>query len=189
MRAGPDLLPQQRGVSTANHVHIHPPKIEYFDLGARTNTDPKGFVREVEEYRVEDFGLYLAREIVGHPTLAYLESWLLPELGIRVSDWYFRPGHERDQDFYIDIVQIAPGPEIWRATDLYLDVVLRTGRGLDVLDTDELIEAMAAGMVDQDTGRRAFETTFRAVEGLATHGHDLASWLAEMDLRLTWRRR
>ena len=29
----------------------HPPKVETFDVPAKTNTDPKGFVRPVEVYR------------------------------------------------------------------------------------------------------------------------------------------
>lgn len=55
-------------------VDLHPPKVEVFDVAARTNTDPKGHVRSVGEYRVEPFGLYVAREVVDHPSIAALES-------------------------------------------------------------------------------------------------------------------
>ncbi|MGH3493109.1 MAG: DUF402 domain-containing protein, partial [Sciscionella sp.] len=37
---------------------IHPPKVELFDIEAKTNTDPKGIVRAVREYRVTPHGLY-----------------------------------------------------------------------------------------------------------------------------------
>ena len=40
------------------------------------------------------------------------------------------PGHERDQDFYLDVLEIDryDGPDgRWRLTDLDLDIVLRTG--------------------------------------------------------------
>jgi len=114
MTAGPYLLPQRPPAQAPDAVDLHPPKVEYFDVPAMTNTDPKGFVREVEEYRVEPFGLYMARPVVGRAKVAYLESWLLPELGLRISDWHFQPGHERDQDFYLDIARIEPGPEVWR---------------------------------------------------------------------------
>ena len=40
---------------------MHPPKHETFDLAGRTNTDPKGFVRAVDEYRLCPWGLYMAR--------------------------------------------------------------------------------------------------------------------------------
>ncbi|MBO0841411.1 MAG: DUF402 domain-containing protein, partial [Sciscionella sp.] len=134
-------------------VDVHPPKVERFDVDAMTNTDPKGFVRAVDEYRVESFGLYVARPMVGHPTMRYLESWLLPELNLRVTDFWFRAGHERDQDFYLDVATIDTDTDTdtggaakrhWRSVDHYLDLVLRTGRDLDVLDTDELLAALTA---------------------------------------------
>src|ERR1041384_8670863 len=37
-------------------AHIHPPKVEFFDVAAMSNTDPKGFRRVVEHYRTEDIG-------------------------------------------------------------------------------------------------------------------------------------
>lgn len=183
------LLPPARRGDAADVVHVHPPKIETFDMRARTNTDPKGYVRAVDEYRVEPFGLYMAREMVGHPSMSYRESWLLPDLGIQVTDWYFRDGHERDQDFYIDVALIRPGERTWQLVDLYLDVVLRTGRGLDVLDTDELLAATAEGFVDSRTARSAIETSHATVDRLAAHGYDLSAWLADLDIELTWRRR
>lgn len=189
MTVSSHLLPPARRGDSADLVDVHPPKVETFDLAAMTNVDPKGFVRRVDEYRVEPFGLYLAREVRDHPSLTYRESWLLPEYGIQVTDWYFRPGHERDQDFYLDICLIRAGGRTWQLVDLYLDVVLRTGRGLEVLDTDELLAATAEGHIDARTARAALETTYRTVDRLATHGHDVTAWLAAEGVALTWKRR
>jgi predicted RNA-binding protein associated with RNAse of E/G family len=175
---------------------IHPPKVELFDVRAGTNTDPKGFTRPVEEYRVEPFGLYMARPVPAHPTLAYLESWLLPSLGLRVTDFWMHPGHERDQDFYIDIVDVTVDATdgsgehaVWRTVDHYLDIVVRTGRGLDVLDIDELTDALLAGLLDGVTAQRALATVFRTVDALAGHGYDLTGWLSGLGMTLRWRRR
>ena len=49
---------------------------------ARTNTDPKGIVRAVDEYVVQPWGLYVARPTPGRVQFHYLESWLLPSLGL-----------------------------------------------------------------------------------------------------------
>lgn len=189
MTLGSHLLPSARRGDAADVVDVHPPKIETFDVPGMTNVDPKGFVRAVDEYRIEPFGLYMAREMPDHPSLGYRESWLLPELGIQVTDWHFRPGRERDQDFYVDIALIRPGGPTWQLVDLYLDVVLRSGRGLDVLDTDELLAATEAGYVDARTAREAIETSHRVVDQLAGHGYDLAAWLADLGIHLAWRRR
>jgi predicted RNA-binding protein associated with RNAse of E/G family len=175
-------------VNTLAAAKIHAPKVEIFDLEAMTNTDPKGLVRHVEEYRVEPFGLYMARPVVDHPRVTYFESWLLPEVGLRVSDWWWRQGEERDQDFYLDIANITAGRAVWRSVDHYLDVVVRTGRDLDVLDTDELLAATHAGLLDAAIAQRALEITYRTVDGIAAHDHDVSAWLATQGVRLSWRR-
>ncbi len=103
-----------RPTASAYPGRIHPPKHETFDLAARTNTDPKGVVRAVDVYTVEPWGLYLARPTPGRAQFHYLESWLLPALHLRATVFHFNPGHERDQDFYLDVGEYTPGPEVWQ---------------------------------------------------------------------------
>ncbi|MGH3516156.1 MAG: DUF402 domain-containing protein [Haloechinothrix sp.] len=167
----------------------HAPKVETFDLTAMTNTDPKGLVRKVEEFRVEPFGLYMARLTPGRAQFRYLESWLLPTLGLRVTDFWFNPGHERDQDFYLDVVAIDHDHERWQARDLYLDIVLRSGKDTTVLDTDELLAAQMAGMVSAEEAGWALRTTYATVDALAHHRYDLRRWLSTLGITLSWRRR
>jgi predicted RNA-binding protein associated with RNAse of E/G family len=168
---------------------VHPPKREIFDVYSCTNTDPKGFIRPVSEYRVEPFGLYVSREMQGHPKFEWVESWLLPDLGIRVTDWWFAPGSERDQDFYIDIVDVAREGQIWRTVDHYIDIVVRVGRDSEVIDLDEYVEAIATGVLDPAAAERALATSFRAMAGLAAHGHDVNAWLGGLGMPLSWRRK
>jgi uncharacterized protein len=164
---------------------VHAPKIELFDVAGMTNTDPKGFVRAVDTYRRTDFGLYMARPLDGHPNIGYFRSWLLPEHGLRVGRWRAHPGQRLDHDVYIDIVDIegAAGGDVWRTVDLYLDILVRDRRDLRVLDTDEVLAARSAGLIDDRTAQRAIERTFAAVEGIAAAGYQVESWL---ELPLTW---
>ncbi len=166
---------------------MHPPKHETFDLIARTNTDPKGIVRAVDEYRLRPWGLYLARPTPGRQQFHYLESWLLPVLGLRANVFHFNPGFERDQDYYLDVARITPGVERWECEDHYLDLVVRTGRDTEVVDVDELLEAHRYGLLDTDTAAGALDTAVRTVTGLAAHRHDLDAWLAGTGMRLEWR--
>ncbi|MGH4023867.1 MAG: DUF402 domain-containing protein [Pseudonocardiaceae bacterium] len=176
------------GSATSIAAHVHPPKIEIFDLDAMTNTDPKGFVRAVREYRVEPFGLFLARDVVNHPSIQAIESWLLPEVGLRATDWFFHPGHERDQDFYLDVVRIDVQGRRWRTEDHYLDLVVRAGRGVEVLDTDELLQAVVAGLLDHPAAQSALSTAYRALDGLARNDYRLDRWLATVGAWPTWTR-
>lgn len=172
-----------------NHMNEpHPPKFEAFDPESKTNTDPKGIVRDVDEFRVRPFGLYMARPTPGHAQFHYLESWLVPELGLRITDFWFKPGRERDQDFYLDIVEASCEGSRWVSNDLYLDIVLREGRDLHVLDTDELLAAAGEGMITAHTAGRALETAYSSVEAIAKHGYRLEPWLSTLDIELTWLR-
>src|SRR5882757_3226812 len=65
------LLPMARQGDSSDLVDVHPPKIETYDVPAMATVDPKGFVRQVDEYRIEPFGLYVARPVVGHKDLAW----------------------------------------------------------------------------------------------------------------------
>ncbi len=78
--------------------------------------------------------------------------------------------------------------DVWLTTDLYLDLAVRTGRSVTVLDTDELLEATTAGLLTREQARTALERTYRTVAALAAHGYDLLRWLADLGMPTTWRR-
>jgi uncharacterized protein len=166
---------------------IHPPKRETFDLVARTNTDPKGIVRAVEVYTVQPWGLYMARPTPGRTQFHYLESWLLPSLGLRANVFHFNPGYERDQDYYLDVGAFTPGENAWHSEDHYLDLVVRTGIGVDLEDLDELLDAIRLGLLPAEVGEHAVQHAVGAVEGLSRHRYDVNGWLAEHGMTLTWR--
>jgi predicted RNA-binding protein associated with RNAse of E/G family len=168
------------------HVSAHPPKVETFDIVERTNVDPKGFVRQVEHYRVEPWGLYMART-ADHDKFHYLESWLIPSLGIRATIFHFYPYHARDQDHYIDIGRFTAGERVWTSVDHYLDIVVRTGRGVELLDVDELFAATAAGLLDHPTATEAVERAVSVIDGIASAGYSLEDWLAKKGMAITWR--
>ena len=165
---------------------IHPPKHETFDLGARTNTDPKGIVRAVDEYVVRPWGLYVARPTPGRAQFHYLESWLLPSLGLRATVFHFNRGHERDQDYYLDVGEYQPGARVWRSEDHYLDIVVRTGSGVELSDVDELLEAVRHGLLTPEVAERAVRRAVAAVDGLASNDYDLSRWVASVGMNLTW---
>ncbi|WP_018333776.1 DUF402 domain-containing protein [Actinomycetospora chiangmaiensis] len=165
---------------------LHPPKVETFAVAEGTNTDPKGFVRAVDLYRTTPFGLYLARPMPDHPSLTHMRSWLLPDLGIRVTDFSFKPGFERLQDFYVDIADVTRDGDVWTTTDFYLDLVVHTGERTELLDVDEYVEAVAAGVLAREAAERALTTATTTYASIAEHGHDLDAWLATRGIVLDW---
>ncbi|WP_336086802.1 DUF402 domain-containing protein [Nocardia sp. SSK8] len=174
-------------MTQASTVHVHPPKVEYFDIAARTNTDPKGFVRPVEVYREEPWGLYMARHS-DHPNFHYLESWIVPELSLRATVFGYNPGVEQWQDIYVDIGEFTrESPTLWRSIDHYLDVLVRTGRDVRLVDIDELLAANTGGQLTPAQCQAAIEHATAAIDGIAAHGYNLENWLAERGMTITWR--
>jgi predicted RNA-binding protein associated with RNAse of E/G family len=167
--------------------HIHPPKVEWFDLAACTNTDPKGLVRPVERYDAHPWGLYMGRTS-DHVQFHYIESWMLPRLGIRATIFHFNPGHVRDQDYYVDIGEFTTeSPTRWKSIDHYLDIVVRSGRDAELIDIDELLAAHAAGLLSAGAAQLAVERAVAAVDGIASHGYQLDAWLASLGIPISWR--
>lgn len=164
---------------------LHPTKLETFDINAKTNVDPKGFIRDVDTYTVTDFGLYMARG-ADHPQFGYLESWLLPALGLRANIFHYRPGHERAQDYYFDVADITVDGALWRTRDLYVDLISLTGRPLEVVDIDELSAATSAGLITAEDAERAIYATLRAVEGITRAGDDAMAWLSQQGFDISW---
>ena len=144
-------------------------------------------MRAVDEYAVHPWGLYLARPTPGRVQFGYLESWLLPSLGLRATVFHFNPGHERDHDFYLDVGEYTPGPTVWRSEDHYLDIEVRAGRGAELTDVDELLEAARRGLLTPEVAERAVHRAVDAVDGLARNDYDLSGWLSGRGMELTWR--
>lgn len=152
--------------------------------------------------------LYMRRPTPGHPRFHYLESWLVPHLDIRLNKFHFFEGIEPTQDLYIDIAFIdiddATTPATWRTRDLYVDVLTHLPEApsreqsqsssnyapgtsskakVQVLDLDELGEALLAGYITAEEARRALDSTQRLLDGLYEHG-SVAEWLATQGVRL-----
>jgi predicted RNA-binding protein associated with RNAse of E/G family len=143
-------------------------------------------VRAVDEYVVRPWGLYVARPTPGRGQFHYLESWLLPSLGLRATVFHFNPGHERDQDYYLDVGEYTPGPRVWRSEDHYLDIEVRTGSGAGLSDVDELLDAVRHGLLTPEVAELAVRRAAAAVDGLAGNGYDLSRWVATRGMELTW---
>lgn len=144
-------------------------------------------MRAVDEYTVHPWGLYLARPTPGRAQFHYLESWLLPSLGLRATVFHFNPSHKRDHDYYLDVGELGPAA----GADFDVEVVVfgtPYGRARCVFaDVDELLDAVRHGLLTPTVAEQAVRHAVDAVEGLARNGYDLTRWLATKGMELTWR--
>lgn len=140
----------------------------------------------MDVYTVRPWGLYMARPTPGRAQFRYIESWLLPSLGLRATVFHFNPGHELEQDYYLDVGEYTAGAARWHSEDHYLDLAVRTGIGAELLDVAELLTAVRNGLLSAEVGEHAVRRAVTAVEGLSKHGHDLQRWLATEGMDLRW---
>ncbi|MCZ9308938.1 DUF402 domain-containing protein [Corynebacterium uberis] len=164
---------------------LHAIKRETFDVSRAINIDPKGFERAVDTYREAAWGLYMARG-ANHPRFGYLESWLLPELDLRVNIFHHRA--PRPFEYYIDVAAITRTAQVWHTRDLYVDLICVPGQPVTVDDLDELSDALAAGLISPEEGTRALKATTRAIDGIARCGDDPMAWLSSLGVELEWAR-
>lgn len=144
-------------------------------------------MRAVDVYTVEPWGLYMARPTPGRAQFHYIESWLLPSLGLRATVFHFSPGHEQDYDYYLDVGEYTPGPTVWRSEDYYLDVEVRADRGVELTDVDELLDAVRLGLLKPDVAERAVSRAVDAIDGISRHDYHLQRWLAANGMPIIWR--
>ena len=111
----------------------------------------------------------------------------MPALGLRATVFHFNPGHERDHDYYLDIGEYTAGKTLWRSEDHYLDIEVRTGRGAELADVDELLDALRRDLLAPGIAELAVRRAVAAVDGLARNGYDLQAWLATIGMGLSWR--
>lgn len=107
--------------------------------------------------------------------------------GTSPAVWFTFPGARHDigrfhtpegelTGFYANIltpVEIFPAAEddadVWRTTDLFLDLFVTPAGDVHVLDEEELLEAVRNGWLDEPTARGATEEA-RRLAGLARAG-------------------
>lgn len=143
-------------------------------------------MRAVDEYAIHPWGLYLARATPGRAQFHYLESWLLPLLGLRATVFHFNSGYERNFDYYLDIGEYTPGETVWHSEDHYLDVEVYAGNRTELVDVDELMDAVHQGLLTPAVAELAVRRAITALEGLAHHNYDLNVWLATDGIELSW---
>ena len=98
--------------------------------------------------------IYLERTYTNHPEIASARSILLPARHLWVMFW---EGHGAPHPYrcYMHMAQIFDQGERIVIDDLYLDVVVLTAGGWQLLDVDEFRQALAAGELTADQTQAA----------------------------------
>ena len=168
---------------------MHTPTISTFELRSKRRTrvsSTKNQTYALEVCETRGNALYFRTGDLGDEQWHFFEAYVLPELNIQLVKFDWREGQGYDYDTYIDIVRVNETGERWVVTDLYLDVLVYERRKLEVIDTDEYLEAVAEGKLESPDAEHALTVTHSLVNSLARHGYSLSAYLEHQGLSLPW---
>ena len=159
---------------------IHPPKRETFDLVARHQHRPEGHRARGRRVHPEAVGALhgpahtRSRAVPLPGVLAAACRW-----GCASTSSTSTPATNATRTTTSTSARSLPATGRWRTEDHYLDLVVRTGVGTELLDVDELLDAHRHGLLvvgDRRNGpSSARSTRSTAWPGTAT---TLTAWLA-----------
>jgi len=148
-------------------------------------------IRKIDECIVFDNLLYLAMPLEQSKNVKYIKANFIPSLGLKISKFTFVNEETRQRfgayEYYVDIAEIKVAADIWTLDDLYLDVLLWEHKKLEILDTDEFVEASKLGYLSDRQHSYALESLHSFVNKLSSFHYDLDAYLASEGIRLLWK--
>ncbi len=150
------------------------------DLVRREVNGRDGVLYPIDRIEIANGAMYFSRVGAQHPAIAYQERWLLPALGCVVIRWTMREGRAPfNYGWYIDLDGIEMSDEHWTVTDRYLDVIVREGVAYEVLDADELAEAIEANAVALPDALATLRSLDVLCDALRRHRNSVTALLGE----------
>ena len=147
--------------------------------------------RKIDDCILHNNLLYLAMPLEHSRNVKYIKANLIPSLGLKITKFTFVNEQTRQKfgayEYYIDIADIKTGSDVWTLDDLYLDVLLWEHKRLEILDTDEFIEASRLDYLSDGQHARALENLHNFVSKISLFKYDLDAYLASEGIRLIWK--
>ena len=148
-------------------------------------------IRKIDEIILHNNLLYVAMPLEHSKNVKYIKANLIPELGLKITKFTFVNQETRQRfgayDYYVDIADIDFRADVWTLDDLYFDVLLWEHKKMEILDTDEFIEASRLGYLNDKQHASALENLHCFVSSLSLFQYDLDALLAAEDIELLWK--
>ncbi len=164
-----------------------PVKTIHYDLANMTNTVKAGCYK-VDVYEVSEQVLFMARQAIDHPYIAYIKSFLIPKVGLQITRWQLHDSNQISNysfyDYYIDVGAVETLQGEWLLRDFYLDILVVANKAAYVLDTDEYLQGIQDGLLTSEETKFALETTHTLINGLAENGYNLEAWLQQKGINI-----
>jgi hypothetical protein len=136
--------------------------------------------------QVESWGLRMESPTPDDPFVESQATWLIPELGARLTHQRSRSRHARADAGTITAVRVQRDTRSWRTTDLLLGLSVPGGASARFIGAEEFAAAVAGGVLRADDADLALQTVHRTLEELSRSFHDIGHWLAYHHIYTPW---
>ncbi|MCP3802484.1 hypothetical protein NLX83_24750 [Allokutzneria sp. A3M-2-11 16] len=165
---------------------ITPQLVDVVDTFTSVRNYSSGTARQLTTCRVEPWGLRTECPTPEDPFSECEVTWLLPDLGLRLT--YLRPRsrHARSTPSVLTAVRVQRDTRSWRTTDLLLGLAVPGGTTARIVRSEEFAAAVAGRVLRSSDADLALRTVHRTLEEISYQRHDISSWLCSMGIYDSW---
>lgn len=163
---------------------VIPRLVDVVDLFSAQRYQSTGGSQHLAECQVEPWGLSItcSAEEAGHDDEI---TWLLPDLGLRLTQYRPRRRHARRESTLVTAVNIERDTRSWTTTDLLLGLEVPEYGTTRVVKHEDFASAVSEGLIRLSEADYALRTVHRTMEELSRH-RDVNQWLAYRGIFDAW---
>lgn len=163
-----------------------PQLVDVVDTISGVRSYSSGGTRTLSSCDVERWGLRIEHPTPEDPFSDAEITWLLPELGLRLTTHRPRSRHARSGPSVLSAVRVERDHRHWQTTDLLLGLAVPGGTTARIVRSEEFAAAVAGRVLRPGDADQALRTVHRTLEELSNVNHNLTSWLTWHGIYDTW---
>ncbi|WP_285743822.1 hypothetical protein [Lentzea sp. NBRC 105346] len=163
-----------------------PQLVDVVDTLNAVRSYTSGGTRQLTTCRVEPWGLRLECPTPEDPFSDSEVTWLLPDLGLRLTTHRARSRHARTGPSTLTAVRVLRDGRHWQTTDLLLGLAVPGGTTARIVRSEEFAAAVAGRVLRPGDADQALRIVHRTLEELSHNRHDLTAWLSWRGIYDVW---
>lgn len=141
--------------------------------------------QQLTDCHVEQWGLSLKCPTPEDPVHDGEITWLIPDFGLRLTQYLPRRRHAKRASSLITAVNIERDTRSWTTTDLLLGLEIPEQGFPRIVHAEEFATAVSSGLIRLSEADYALRTVHRAFEEVSRH-RDVNQWLAHRGIFDLW---
>ncbi len=162
-----------------------PQLADVVDVFGAERVHSSGSRHRLTHCHVEPWGLSYSCPTPEDPAHDGEITWLLPDVGIRLTQFRPRRRHARRESTELTAVHIQRDTRSWTTTDLLLGLEVPDGGSARIIRSEEFAAAVSGGVIRLSEADYALRTVHRTLEEITLH-RDLQQWLAHRGIYDQW---